>query len=171
MYSPGTKLTSKNLSATVLTDANVIVTKGFARGQIMKLADWLIIAPPSSSEIWSSVGRQVTELERATVGKILADLALMKPLPQATDPLKLAYLESCFPGGTFVLSTKSEQMDVSCAQTHAGHMHIVLKRPPPKANTWCFRFVEVPDATNSRGRPNLMVVYMHQYIDLSYLWP
>jgi len=177
-YSPGSKLTSANkkLLATVLTGSNVIVTKGFAKGQIIKLDDWLILAPPSASntttgQMWADFGRQLTDLERSTVDNLMADLSFNKPLHQPTDPLKLAYLESRFPGGEFVLSTKSEQMDVSYAQTPAGHDHIVLKRTKPHTDTWCFSFDEIPDATNRSGRPNLLVVYMHQYIDLSYLWP
>jgi hypothetical protein len=45
-YTPGTKLshTDSTRSATVLTGDNVMVTAGLGYGQMMKLADWLILA-------------------------------------------------------------------------------------------------------------------------------
>jgi hypothetical protein len=45
-YAPGTKLSHSDSTerATVLTDGKVMVTRGFAVTQIMKLADWFILA-------------------------------------------------------------------------------------------------------------------------------
>ena len=45
-YTPGTKLshTDATRRATVLTGDNVIVTAGFGYGQMMKVADWIILA-------------------------------------------------------------------------------------------------------------------------------
>jgi len=45
-YTPGTKLSHTDVScrATVLTGDNVMVTAGLGYGQMMKLADWLILA-------------------------------------------------------------------------------------------------------------------------------
>ena len=45
-YTPGTKLSHSDASrrATVLTGDNVMVTAGLGLGQMMKLADWLILA-------------------------------------------------------------------------------------------------------------------------------
>ena len=45
-YTPGTKLSHTEIScrATVLTGDNVMVTAGLGYGQMMKLADWLILA-------------------------------------------------------------------------------------------------------------------------------
>ena len=45
-YTPGTKLSHTDIScrATVLTGHNVMVTAGLGYGQMMKLADWLILA-------------------------------------------------------------------------------------------------------------------------------
>jgi hypothetical protein len=45
-YTPGTKLSHTDIScrATVLTGDNVMVTAGLGYGQMMKLADWLILA-------------------------------------------------------------------------------------------------------------------------------
>ena len=45
-YTPGTKLshTDATRRATVLTGDNVMVTGGLGYGQMMKLADWLILA-------------------------------------------------------------------------------------------------------------------------------
>ena len=45
-YIPGTKLCYAEWSqrCTVLTDGNVMVTKGLSSGNVLKLADWLILA-------------------------------------------------------------------------------------------------------------------------------
>jgi len=45
-YTPGTKLCYNDLSerCTVITDGNVMITKGLAVGTVIKLADWLILA-------------------------------------------------------------------------------------------------------------------------------
>jgi hypothetical protein len=45
-YSPGTKLSYADgmECATVVTNGNVIVTKGLCRSQLLKLDDWLILA-------------------------------------------------------------------------------------------------------------------------------
>ena len=45
-YTPGTKLshTDATRRATVLTGDNVMVTAGLGYGQMMKLADWIILA-------------------------------------------------------------------------------------------------------------------------------
>lgn len=51
-YTPATKLSYNNASecATVLTSGMVMVTEGLARGQMMKLEDWLILANGQEQE-------------------------------------------------------------------------------------------------------------------------
>jgi len=64
--STGTKLTSvdDSLAAIVLTDNKVIVTKGYAVGQVLKLEDWLIIAPKRAAGLVDMHSEVVIQAEK-----------------------------------------------------------------------------------------------------------
>ena len=84
-YTPGTKLshTDATRHATVLTGDNVMVTAGLGYGQIMKLADWLILADgariqeefiplPKEGAAHSASGAEFIPLPAASVASIPA---------------------------------------------------------------------------------------------------
>ena len=56
-YTPGTKLShTATHRATVLTGDNVMVTLGLGVGQMMKLADWIILADGSAKIAFAAAG-------------------------------------------------------------------------------------------------------------------
>jgi len=181
-YAPATQLTSSNgtMSAPVLTNNKVIVAAGFALGlfrsdQALDAAYDAAVARASAAR-----ARQAKQArDNAATDAILAEFRGSRPLPNTSDPLRLADLEKRFVGGEFVLSTRTVQLEVAYSPGPSASdpkfLYVTQKQADgtlvPFEQEFYWSFDEIAGATNSAGQPNLMVVYLGQYIDLSYLWP
>ena len=96
----------------------------------------------------------------------------VKPLSGTTDGLKLKELQERFSGGTMLLMTTKEQLEIE-------HIYYDIASYP---ETWCHQihcknqersvmdFSDLGDSPRSNGKPQLMALWKGLYIDLSHLF-
>jgi hypothetical protein len=115
---------------------------------------------------------QMAEATEAT--SIVSDAELKQlceaPLQGATDGLKVKELEERFPGGTLVLTTATEQLEIE-------HVYYDIAAYPEnwryqiyskKLERSVFHFTDL--GLSASGKPQLMAEWKGLYIDLSHLF-
>jgi len=95
-----------------------------------------------------------------------------KPLSGATDALKLKELQERFPGGTIVLSTDKQQLEIEhvyydIASYPENWCHQIYSRKQERA---VMDFSDLGVTARANGKPQLMALWKGLYIDLSHLF-
>jgi len=96
----------------------------------------------------------------------------VKPLTGTTDGLKMKELKERFPGGTMVLTTATEQLEIEhiyydIATYPEDWRHQIYTKKHEQA---VFNFRNLGDSVRANGKPQLMVEWRGLYIDLSHLF-
>ena len=128
-------------------------------------AEWRASLPGGG--LRGSIKTTVPAISERTLKKLC-----VKPLTGTTDALKVKELAERFPGGTMVLTTATEQLEIEhiyydiAAYPEISRHQIYSK----KHEQAVFDFANLGESPRSNGKPQLMVEWRGLYIDLSHLF-